>query len=68
MKRPKPPTRRAKPEKKKVAIVGLEVPAPTRAQLAKLKKVFKSKALAALGIEPSVAVTRMSFRKRSPKR
>ncbi len=59
MKPRKPSSRRPRPSKKK--LIGVEVPEATPKQLAALKKVFKSKAVTSLGIEPSAVITRQQL-------
>ncbi len=59
MKRTKPAARR-KPATK-YAIVGIEVPAPTRRQLAQLKKLFRAKAVATLGIAPTLVAQKQQY-------
>lgn len=58
----KQPSRRPKAPMKK--LVGVIVPDGTTKQLAKLKKIFKAKAISTLGVGPSAVISRQSLAKR----
>ncbi len=53
--------RRASPKVELTHIVGIEVPPPTPAQLAALKKAFAASAVAILRISPRAARSRQAF-------
>ncbi len=65
-------TTRTKAAKKPVAakkvLVGIEMPAPTKAQLSKLRKLFTPKALASVGLGPRAIISfRTTYRRPRPR-
>ncbi len=64
----KPPSRRPKAPRKK-QLVGVVVPHGTPKQLATLRKLFKSHAVATLGLAPGAVIEKLaSVRRRKPRR